>query len=738
MILYSLPNLSSHLTESLLLNGSPPALPELPPQARVSKAEYRKWCQNGLTQAAFVSAFEGVSPGQRIAADNPVWKAHGLIAEFDAQQEPDWKAGILKRAPKGLLPAWLTRTYSGNGRLIYEFAEPIPVPSEKWWEGFMRIAAQGLKLGQLGINFQPQETKTTQYFHIGTSWERIDEGGPIPKDLLMGWMARAGEKYEWEEAGPVVGLEAVAMEAEERFPGRWPHGWAGLALGQRGPRFWDPSANDPSACIVRERGCQCFTGDKAFVSWGEIFGSDFCRRSLDERIGRAIRNLWWTKEGYIACDTDADESKPGGRAFYSMGRQKDTLVAQLIESGLRKEAAKGERMPEVEAAILAMRRLKRVEGIKPKLYSHWEYEDEAGRRWLNNSQCRALAPHPECNVFGMGFPKLDAYFRNMLGEDQYFRLLHWLARGYRGALARKPRRGLGLFIAGKVDAGKTFFNKAIMRPLFGGSKECTAFLTGEDQFNSQFFNSPVWTIDDGEAAADPAMRRKYSERLKKVLANGELTSRAMYQEGMSEVWLGRLVVTLNTDADSLKMLPFLDKGVQDKLLILKALRSMPKELVMTDEEVMAELPYFAAYLRDLPDEPQYNDEASRYGTIPWIHPELLDSVEHSNPLEPLIELLQMLGTKLIDQSDQSDSIGLFNKQTRTWTGTPNQLLIAFEQWESGRRLLEKMVSNSRYFGTMLTKIAEEHPQICSFRRTKHARLYTINMTLPKWEDGEAK
>ena len=26
--------------------------------------------------------------------------------------------------------------------------------------------------------------------------------------------------------------------------------------------------------------------------------------------------------------------------------------------------------------------------------------------------------------------------------------------------------------------------------------------------------------------------------------------------------------------------------------------------------------------------------------------------------------------KLIDQSDQSDSIGLFNKQTRTWTGTP--------------------------------------------------------------------
>ncbi len=724
MLLYSLPNLSSHLTESLLLNGSPPALPELPPQARISKAEYRKWCQNGLTQAAFVSAFEGVSPGQRIAADNPVWKAHGLIAEYDAQQEPEWKAGILKRAPKGLLPTWLTRTYSGNGRLIYEFAEPIPVPSEKWWEGFMRIAAQGLKLGQLGINFQPQETKTTQYFHIGTSWERIEEGGPIPRDLLMGWMARAGEKYEWEEAGPVVGLDVVAMEAEERFPGRWPQGWAGLALGQRGPRFWDPSAKDPSACIIRERGCQCFTGDKAFVSWGEIFGSDFCRRSLDERIGRVLKNLWWSPAEFLARDTESGLP-------YSLGKQKDQVRIEMMTLGLSDKVRKGETISEVETAMRALRLLRRVGGLKPKLYGKSVEYEQGGQIWLNNSTVKVLQPHPESNPFGLGFPRLDRYYRNLFGEEQYFRYLHWLARFYRGALAGELNRGLGLFIAGQVNSGKTFHNKAIMRQLFGAARECTPYLTAEDQFNSKLVNCPVWTIDDGEAAADPNSRRTYSERLKKVLANGEVLSRAMRVEGELEEWLGRVVVTLNTNIDALNLLPFMDVGVQDKLLILKALNPMTPEFTMTDEEVLAELPFFAAYLRDLPDEAQFNDPTSRYGTIPWIHPDIAGVVEHSHPLEPLIELLLMLGTKLIDNSEQSDSIGRFDKKTRIWQGSATQLVLAFSQWEEGRRMLDQVAKNPVWLGRKLRQLSERGDGFCEVITIRKYTNYRLRLKDPE-------
>ena len=40
----------------------------------------------------------------------------------------------------------------------------------------------------------------------------------------------------------------VAEEVEKRFPGRWP---GAFEIGARGPRFWDDTASNPTAAIVR-------------------------------------------------------------------------------------------------------------------------------------------------------------------------------------------------------------------------------------------------------------------------------------------------------------------------------------------------------------------------------------------------------------------------------------------------------------------------------------------------------
>jgi hypothetical protein len=42
-----------------------------------------------------------------------------------------------------------------------------------------------------------------------------------------------------------------------------------------------------------------------------------------------------------------------------------------------------------------------------------------------------------------------------------------------------------------------------MGQVFGKTGEATGYLLGKDQFNSDLFGCPVWTVDDGTAAQTP-------------------------------------------------------------------------------------------------------------------------------------------------------------------------------------------------------------------------------------------
>ena len=62
--------------------------------------------------------------------------------------------------------------------------------------------------------------------------------------------------------------------------------------------------------------------------------------------------------------------------------------------------------------------------------------------------------------------------------------------------------------------------------------------------------------------------------IKKLTASPKMTVRAMYREPVDIERRGRVVLTTNTDADSLSILPNLDGTILDKLMIVKILEPL--------------------------------------------------------------------------------------------------------------------------------------------------------------------
>ena len=91
-------------------------------------------------------------------------------------------------------------------------------------------------------------------------------------------------------------METVAAEVEKRWPGRWK---GEFKLGARGMRFWDDSAANDTAAIVRETGMTCFTGDQAFVTWSQIFGRSFVEEFQTSKLGAASQDIYFVGGGYL-------------------------------------------------------------------------------------------------------------------------------------------------------------------------------------------------------------------------------------------------------------------------------------------------------------------------------------------------------------------------------------------------------------------------------------------------------
>lgn len=533
------------------------------------KQGYRDWCVDDKTNYLFYSATEGLTPGVRVGSSNPAYKLHGLIADYDGYsvtkpQSADLKklAGeVLAKLPGGCSPTWLTRTYSGGIRAIWAFTNPVLVDNPDLSKAFVKLLFSELKAVKLTAGFDPCSYDLTQYYALGDTWTPC--GAPLADGLVVGKLIEAMSKTSTPKGIVDIPMLDIGDRVEALFPGRWK---GDFKEGARGPLFWIPDGVDRIGAIVQSHGMWSFSSraPKSFVSWAEILGDDWVKQYRVKKVEEATDDVYhdgkrfWRK-GVI--DTWDDLSR-------------EDFTQDLRLSGFSpKPRKKGDPATEIDEVMGYVRKYKRISGVAPFPFDFDEVVRLDGRSYLNESHSlRVMEPAsgPDAGCYVKKWPTLWKWWNEWLQRpDSVHFFLTWMKRFYEGALQGNLSPGHTLILAGETDQGKSLFATHITRKIFGAASDAGNYLMGAEQFNSNLCGSGVWYIDDNTGAKRAGDHKYFSEMIKKVTATAKITYREMYRAPVNMPRRGRVILTTNTDADSLSILPSLDGNILDKLIILK-------------------------------------------------------------------------------------------------------------------------------------------------------------------------
>lgn len=629
-----------------------------------NKADYREWCSNSNTDHIFYSCVEGRAPSKRVSNDNPAHKIHGVVADYDSPL--DWKSfrNKLANACVGIpLPTWASRTQSGYLRLVWEFDSSIPI-DPSMYDSFMGYINKSLKMDKLFAGFDKTSLKPNQYFELGEDW--IKTGDATPTDVVHACLSKAVSSKPPESSDTSVPIDVVAPEVESRFPNRW---FGEFEVGARGPLFWIDDGIDRDGCQVVEDGVVCYSdrAGKGFMSWGDIFGSSFVKDYETKKLSTLLDEYWFNGKTFFKLLYGNAVSIP-----------KEQLLLELRQAGFSVRVRRGRAISEVEEAVLTVSNNNRIDEIAPVVFSSDRIVSYNATRILN---CSNLVPvEPDSDGDPSKWPFLHQWLNQLFVNSSknsaldYF--YSWMQRFYTAVLDRVPLQGQALLLVGPTGRGKSLLSNKIISGLVGGFSDASDYLSGQTKFNKDLGRVASWVIDDTTSAASFQDQRRATELLKRAVANPRVEYMAKYADAMSIPWTGRVILSLNMDANSLSVIPSLDTSNRDKLMALlisnKSTNSFPanSQLEATIEQ---ELPHFGKFLLDW-KVPEEVEDVGRFGVQSYIDPTIADAAYDNSSRSSIAELVEFFAKRCREIHPDMDR----------WSGTLTEFQVMIHDLNNGR------------------------------------------------------
>lgn len=615
---FALPNLSAQIVD--VCTPYEWTLPA-PAFCVEDKAKRDLWASHPKTVHECYSSFEGLNSSVRVSEKNPPVKYWAIIVDYDLMISDAEMTLIVARL--GIKPNWLERTISGNWRAIWLLERPIPLASLLYTRHILQELVTFLPIDEIPGRDRPALTAFSRYYTNSGKWMKIHDT-PVSWEFTEGWLVKISKTFAWSnEPGAAVDFKAIVPRLRERHLrfSEWPDEFK---VGAQGPSFFVEGSTSPKSAYVTEKGIHTFAAHadgKSWWTWADLCGVEWVKAYEQNRIGNAVKDIYFDDKNFFVFNAANGQWMPENK--------ENTLNELLVTRGLGKDSGKkaGRKHSEIDEAVAYIRHHHRVAGAAPFAFYPKGLMKWNGSTYLNTHTREVLQP-AKTGVWGEDFPWLSMFL------DQFFALpeqkvyfLSWLSRFYKGCYNRTPKSGQSMFIAGPVNSGKTFLNRAIISPLMGGHAEAKDWLLGKANFNSQLFESAYWPIDDGSVGTSAQMHRYFSEMVKVLAANRDMESHAKFGKPCQVGWQGRLGVTCNTDAESLRILPQLDISILEKLMLFRA---ASRSIAFLSEEEMdaiikRELPFFARFLLDYVIPEECRDEDPRFGVRAYHDKELVSS-----------------------------------------------------------------------------------------------------------------
>ena len=270
--------------------------------------------------------------------------------------------------------------------------------------------------------------------------------------------------------------------------------------------------------------------------------------------------------------------------------------------------------------------------------------------------------------------------------------------------------GQASFFSGVPNTGKTLLSTVVLSRIFGGHIDASSFLCGEDNFNSHLFQTAVWAVDDVVPLTDRRSHLKFSALIKKMAANRTFSVREKFKVDKTIEWNGRVVVTCNTDPESIRILPNVDLSNRDKINLFRVAErksfSFPVDVVDT---IKAELPFFLRWLLEWVP-PAHVKGDTRYGVKTYCETSLLDSARHSSSAYSFLEVLLKFFEGQVEE---------------VWIGSATELLSTMLNDQDGLAGIAAKYTTSQV-GRELSKLASQGYPLTQVRQNVK-RIWTINI-----------
>ena len=680
------------------------------------KDTFRKWCADPTTQHVFYMPVIGLTPGVRVSQDNPVHEMWALVGDYDCDSlVPMTDQEVLdamknRLGGKGIQPTHMSRTFSNKVRLVWEFEEPIPGDVVEVLHKCVEMVTKETKAHAILPGFDETSKNPGQAFELGHSWQAT--GHPaIPAATIKGIYFKATQAVTMRpETLITIPIEVVAEEVGRRWPGVWP---GDFTVGAKGPLFWLNDGNPSIGAWVAEGGIWSHSDrDHGWKSWGQLLGQAFVKQYEDKQIENVLDNFAYDGNRYwIKTPSGAWHDHP-----------KENMVPRLKKLGFGENKPKGRSISALEETLIAIQDMRRVAGASTFLYWPSGLVEFQGKKFLNTSMRKPLDAAPGPADPQRDFPFLWSYLSNFLDDDpEYPRpafdyLLSWMKRAWESASAGDPQNGHMIVLAGDTNTGKTLFSKHVMGGIMGGSEDASSFVLGQTQFNRELIDSGVWRIDDASPPKSEADHARFTDNLKKLVANGDCIAQAKYRDQVTVSWKGRIILTCNMDAASQGILPNLGLTTLDKMLLFKV-RSRDEGFFPANVEsiIRDELPAFLGWLIQWVEPREVRASSTRFGVAHYHHHELVSTVRGMSAEQNLADLIELW-------AEERRSM---EPAVKEWRGNPTRLQASMK---SSMMVGPITPSSAIAMGRYLKKLRENQYWRLSWNNAQNVNEYTINLS----------
>lgn len=714
MLLPSLSNLASTSVEFVCpwtFQGDIPA----EAKGKANKTKRGEWIEDSSTLHNCYLGWEGFDSSVRISSKsdgNQPYKLHALVADYDAAvDDEELQKGCARMG--AYLPAYFERTLSGYSRFVWLLETPVTVPSRAFAVELLKFLLRRIPVEELSVGFDaPAWLAPERAYTNSCEWAKVSDYR-IPAKLMSGWVLQVAEKFSFRNTSDsiAVPLDLVWPELVKKYPGAaWP---SDFVEGSQGPSFWVEGSTSAKSALVKAEGLYTFSAHapKPWYSWRDLLGSQFVDEYESKNLGAAVDGIFFDGKGYWRKD---------GRGKWMPYTKEDTASHLAIERHLSRNAPKGQ-SSEVDRALEHIRQWNTVIGAAPFVFRPSGLV-RVSDHFALNTFTRTVVKPAEVDKVEWGPDGPMPYLSNYLGgffdpADQLDFFISWLKRFYVSAYEQALDSGQNIFIVGPTGIGKTLLSTVVLSNLCAGHAVAEDYLMGATSFNSQLFESALWTIDDNSAAVTSATHRKFSTVIKRMAANTTFEYHAKFQVPCQVQWQGRVVVTMNSDEESIQLIPDLGISILDKICLFRAAQRDMKfppnrELEAT---IRRELPYLAKYLMDY-EVPERCRGANRFGVVSYHEQSLVRTAKHSSRANSFQEVLD---------DWRAD---YFAEKSEDWTGTSYQLLTQFNVDPAKAAALRGMDVSAVSRG--LSALKNTGYKYISIKETEEGRLWIIHRKEP--------